>query len=50
MAYFITMVTGGVPPKISIPQGNNWPKPQQYIRRGNNKTFSCVATGTQPIT
>ncbi|XP_052251605.1 neurofascin-like [Dreissena polymorpha] len=39
----------GTPPKISIPQGNNWPKPLEYIRKGNNRTFSCVATGSAPL-
>ncbi|XP_052251619.1 neurofascin-like [Dreissena polymorpha] len=36
----------GTPPRITIPQGNNWPKTLEYIRNGHNRTFSCVATGS----
>ncbi|KAH3713182.1 hypothetical protein DPMN_072968 [Dreissena polymorpha] len=42
-------IEGGTPPKISIPQGNNWPKPLVYIRTGQNRTFSCAATGSAPL-
>ncbi|WAR17044.1 NRG-like protein [Mya arenaria] len=40
---------GGSPPKISIPQGNNWPKSFEYIRKGNKETFECVAVGPGPL-
>ncbi|KAH3711577.1 hypothetical protein DPMN_071248 [Dreissena polymorpha] len=40
------MEARGTPP---ILQGNNWPKPLEYIRKGNNRTFFCVATGSATL-
>ncbi|KAH3711565.1 hypothetical protein DPMN_071236 [Dreissena polymorpha] len=39
----------GTPPRITIPLGNNWNRPLEYIRKGNNRTFSCVATGSATL-
>ncbi|XP_052249784.1 neural cell adhesion molecule L1-like protein [Dreissena polymorpha] len=37
---------GGVPPSISVPQGNNWPKPVKYIRSGSSDQIECTAYGS----
>ncbi|WAR17087.1 NRG-like protein [Mya arenaria] len=45
----VSVTSRGSPPKIAIPQGNNWPKSFEYIRKGNKETFDCVAVGRYPL-